>query len=105
MASSSTSTVEVRLPPEQAEAAVYEAFRRAGLDGIAGGGGVMRGTVGTSWLSWGETVSATIGHGPHGAVVQVRSESTLPTTLVDWGKNRKNVEGVVNHLRGLVPVV
>ncbi|MBX9244878.1 hypothetical protein ICW40_08645 [Actinotalea ferrariae] len=105
MTASSTVTIEVRLPPQQAEAAVYEAFNRAGLRDVSGGGGAMRGTAATSWLSWGETVTATIGHGPQGAVVQLHSASTLVTTLVDWGKNKKNVEGVLARLRELAPVV
>lgn len=105
MAGSSTMTVEVALPPEQAEAAVYQAFLQAGLESVAGGGGVMRGSVGMSWASWGEQVSATIGHGPQGAVVQLHSQSALPTTLIDFGRNRKNLEKVVEAMRGLAPVV
>lgn len=105
MTASSTSTFEMALPPEQAEAAVYEAFCRAGLQGVAGGGGVLRGSAPLSWLGWGEVVTATIGHGPRGALVRLHSESSLPTTLLDWGKNRRNVEGVLAHLRSLAPVV
>lgn len=105
MAGSSTTTVEVALPPEQAEAAVYQAFLHAGFEGVSGGGGVMRGAVGLSWASWGETVTATIGHGPRGAVVQLHSASALPTTLVDFGRNRKNLEKVVEAMRTLAPVV
>lgn len=108
MASSSTVVIEVSLPPAQAEAAVYQAFLRAGLKDVAGGGGVMNGTVGTSWASWGENVTATIGFGPRGAesaVVQLRSASAMPTTLVDFGKNRKNLDKVVEAMRTLAPVV
>lgn len=98
-------TVEVALPPERAEAAVYQAFLNAGIRQVAGGGGLMRGKVSASRLSWGEDVLATIAYGPRGAVVHLRSECILPTALVDWGKNRKNLEMVVNALRVLAPVV
>ncbi len=105
MAGSSTTTIEVALPPEQAEAAVYQAFVQAGLESVSGGGGVMRGSVGMSLASWGEQVTATIGHGPHGAVVQLHSASALSTTLIDFGRNRKNLEKVVEAMRTMAPVV
>ena len=108
MAKSSTVVIEVSLPPEQAEAALYQAFLRGGVQGGVGGGGGVDGTVATSWASWGENVSATIGYGPRGpqsAVVQLRSESAMPTTLVDFGKNRKNLDKVVEAMRTLAPVV
>jgi hypothetical protein len=56
-------------------------------------------------MSWGETVEAWISHGPQGAVVRLRSKCALPTQVIDWGKNRKNVERIVEALRLLVPVV
>lgn len=105
MASSYAISLEVSLPPEQTEAAVYQAFLHAGIGQVAGGGGIMRGKVGAGWQSWGEDVLAIIGHGPRGTVVQLRSESTLPTTLVDWGRNRQNLERVVAALRALAPVI
>ncbi|WP_182111303.1 MULTISPECIES: hypothetical protein [unclassified Actinotalea] len=105
MAGSATQIIEVALPPEQAEAAVYQAFVQAGLEGVAGGGGIMNGTVGVSWASWGEKIRATIGHGTHGSVVHLHSESALPTTLIDFGKNKKNLAKVVAAIRDHAPVV
>lgn len=105
MAASSSLTIEVAQTPHEAEAAVYQAFCASGLQSVAGGGGVMRGSVPTSWASWGENVTATIGHGPRGAVVALRSECAFALTLVDWGKNRKNLDRVVTELRALAPVV
>lgn len=105
MAASHMITVEVALPPEQAEAAVYQAFLNAGLSAVNGGAGQMRGTTTVGWRSWGENVEAWISHGPRGTSVRLRSECALPTQVVDWGKNRKNVEQVVDALRLLVPVV
>lgn len=105
MGKSHQATVEVALTPQQAEAALYQAFLAAGLSHVRGGSGRMYGTVPTTFLSWGEDVTGVTSYGPHGATVVVRSESTLPTTLVDYGRNRKNVERVVDALRPLVPVV
>lgn len=98
-------TVDIALPPEQAEAALYQAFLAAGLSHVRGGAGRMSGAVPTTFLSWGEDVTGVTSYGAHGATVVVRSESTLPTALVDYGRNRKNVERVVEALRPLVPVV
>src|SRR5665647_487555 len=87
MAASQTMTVEVALPPQQAEAAVYQAFLAAGLSWVVGGNGFMQGKVSAGMRSWGENVQATIGYGPRGAVVTLRSECALPTQVIDWGKN------------------
>lgn len=105
MANSHQTSVEVALPPERAEAALYQAFLHAGLTSVSGGAGEMRGTVPTSMSSWGERVVATIAFGQHGATVRLRSESLLPTTLIDFGRNRKNVEKVLAALRPLAPLV
>ena len=105
MAASYTMAIEVALPPQQAEAAVCQAFLAAGLLDVAGRGGAMYGRFGAGMWTWGENVQATIGYGPRGAVVHLRSESVLPTTLVDFGRNRKNLERIVEVLRQLAPLV
>ena len=105
MGKSYETTVGVALPPEQAEAALYAALVAAGVQGVNGGRGVLRGAYPTTWASWGEVVQATTGHGPQGAVVGVRSECAMSTTLVDWGKNRKNVDRILAALAERAPVV
>jgi hypothetical protein len=105
MAASHMITIEVALPPEQAEAALYQAFCNAGIKAVNGGGGYLRGITKTGWRSWGENVEAWIGPGPRGATVQLRSACSLPTQVVDWGKNRQNVELVVEAVHLLAPVV
>ena len=105
MTANSTMTLEVALPPEQAEAAVFQAFTNAGLAQVRGGGGLMHGTVSVSLFSWGEDVQATIAHGPHGAQVHLRSVCTLPTILFDFGKNSRNLTKISTALRAIAPVV
>ena len=105
MAASHMITIEVALPPEQAEAAVYQAFLNVGLSGVNGGAGQLRGATTVSLMSWGENLEAWISHGPRGAVVRLRSECSMPTAFIDLGKNRKNLERVVEALRQLAPVV
>ena len=105
MAASHMITIEVAVPPEQAEAALYQAFVSAGLGGVGGGAGRMRGKTPMSLMSWGENVEAWISHGPRGASVRLRSECAFPTQVIDWGKNRKNVDRIFEALRLLAPVV
>lgn len=105
MARSHSVTVEVALPPQQAEAAVYQALVSAGVTGARGGGGFLRGAYTVSLLSWGEDVTASIGFGQRGSVVTLTSESSMPTQVVDWGRNRRNVERILGHLRAAAPVV
>lgn len=106
MAHSYTQTVEVALAPQQAEAAVYQALVATGVQGVRGGGGFLRGVTSVGWSSWGEDVTATVGFGPRGAVVTLTSTCSMPTQLVDFGKNGKNVTKVVEALRGAgVPVL
>ena len=106
MAHSFTQTVEVALVPQQAEAAVYQALVATGVTNVHGGGGLLRGATSIGWSSWGEDITATVGFGPRGAVVTLTSTCSLPTQLVDFGKNGKNVTKVVEALRGAgVPVL
>ena len=65
----------------------------------------MQGKVSAGMRSWGENVQATIGYGPRGAVATLRSECLMPTQLFDMGKNRKNLERIVEALRPLAPVL
>ena len=105
MANKHEMAVEVALPPEKAEAALYEALLAAGIQGVRGGGGVMQGSLPMGMWTYGESIDATIAHGPHGAVVSMRSRSALPTTLFDLGRNRANLEKILAALRRLAPVV
>ena len=44
--------------------------------------------VGVGWLSWGEDVTLTV----ENASIHIISKCVVPTQIIDWGKNRKNVE-------------
>lgn len=106
MAHSFTATIEVALAPQQAEAAVYQALVATGITNARGGGGMLRGSTSLGWRSWGEDVTAAVGFGPRGSVVTLTSTCSMPTQLVDFGKNRENVTKVVEVLRGAaVPVL
>lgn len=62
--------------------------------------------VPVSWRSWGErvVVAAERPSGPGGwTEVTVDSSSRLRTTLLDWGRNRSNVDVVLRAVSGGVP--
>ena len=44
-----------------------------------------------SWRSWGERVGVDVRGVDGDVLVQIKSRSSLPTTLIDWGKNADNV--------------
>jgi hypothetical protein len=50
--------------------------------------GSIRARVGFSFRSWGENISV---HVDDTGTVQVTSECSMPTQLVDYGKNKSNV--------------
>ncbi len=61
--------------------------------------GVLTGHTAWSWKSFGENMTAVIK--PVGEVCEVTltSEPRLPTTMVDYGKNRDNITHIEHHLR------
>ena len=69
----------------------------ASADDVAG-----RYTVRTrmTWRSFGERVTVQLTGGPAEPLAQVSSEPVAPTTLIDYGKGRRNVHRVVAALRG-----
>jgi uncharacterized protein (DUF1499 family) len=51
--------------------------------------------------SWGERVTCTLVPVEDGFWVRVESKSSVVTTLIDYGVNRRNVEQVVRALEGI----
>ena len=56
---------------------------------------------GMNWSSWGERITITPEHGS----IRVVSECTFPLQVIDWGKNRKNVELVRSCLAQAIAAV
>lgn len=61
---------------------------------------IIRASVGTGILSWGENVTLHMSDTQQGTAVRIRSQCSFPLQLIDWGKNRKNVQEIV---RGITP--
>lgn len=59
---------------------------------------------GMSMLSWGDSLTVSIYPIAPGSVqVTVSSECAMPTQVIDWGQNKKNVEKIFAHLETYVP--
>jgi hypothetical protein len=52
--------------------------------------------IGTTWQSWGERFKVDI---TREGIIKAVSESKVPTTLFDFGKNRENLKSFLNRLR------
>jgi hypothetical protein len=56
-------------------------------------------STGPSIRGWGEDVTAIVADvGPQGTTLNVRSESVMPLALIDWGRNRQNVQKLITQL-------
>lgn len=56
------------------------------------------GKVGFSMASYGETITVDVAPTAAGSRVTVTSKPTVGFQLVDWGKNRRNIEQVIAAL-------
>jgi hypothetical protein len=62
------------------------------------GDGALAARWGMTFWSWGEIMTCRVWQTGEQSVVHVRSECTLRTIVVDWGKNRRNVETILHKL-------
>lgn len=52
-----------------------------------------------SFSSWGENISLHMSpYNDTQTLIEIKSECSLPTQLVDWGKNKKNVTTIMSYL-------
>jgi hypothetical protein len=92
------------LPPEQALALCRAAVEQAPgvkdvrLDSPA----TLRARVGATRRSWGERIRCSVRAVDGGSEVAIHSRPRVRTTLVDYGKNRENVDCIRAALEKLV---
>lgn len=54
---------------------------------------------GVTFTSWGETVTVTVSVPPSNMVqIDIRSECSMPTQIIDWGKNKENVDNIFKFI-------
>lgn len=86
---------------EQVIAASQEAARRSGLrvKAVDPAAGLVHAETRTSMWSWGEKITV---HVDGYNQVSMLSQCLLPTQLIDWGKNKRNVNRFFGHLTALL---
>lgn len=89
-------TIEIPLPPEQALARCRDALERTRVTKVRvdPASATVKGRGRMSWASLGEEVKCRVEPAGGGSRVEIRSRPVLRTTLVDYGKNRQNVERI-----------
>lgn len=55
--------------------------------------------VDTSMRSWGETIMVYISEVSGETVTEVESRCKFPLQIIDWGKNKDNVEHIIHELQ------
>jgi hypothetical protein len=94
-------SVALALPPEEAIArcrAALEAnphFRDVRVDPAAG---TVNARSRMSWASFGEVIECRVRPGDGGSTLEIRSRPAVRSTIVDYGKNRENVERIRTFL-------
>lgn len=61
---------------------------------------------GVSFTSWGETITVSLSDQGGATNVSIYSECSLPTQIIDMGKNRQNVDTIFSYLErgmGVIP--
>lgn len=53
---------------------------------------------GISFTSWGESITINVFSLQQGTQISIWSECSFPTQLIDWGKNRSNVDEIFNYI-------
>jgi len=65
-------------------------------------GGYIQASSSMSLFSWGENVALTLRTMPEGGI-WIAVQSSLKFGLIDWGKNRRNVEKIISTMMSLAP--
>ncbi len=56
-----------------------------------------------SFSSWGEEIKVTLLNGGNQTTVDICSECSMPTQIIDWGKNTENLNMLFNYLEYGMP--
>lgn len=63
------------------------------------GGMMYQFSNGFNLASWGENINITVLYfNESSSYVIIKSECVFPTQIIDWGKNKSNVDKIYNHL-------
>jgi hypothetical protein len=89
----------VPFPPEQvAQRAQQVLASMPKVSGVWHTPPVVGASTGVGMMSWGEKITVQITEAAGGSGVRIHSECSFPLQLIDYGKNKKNVQYVVDGL-------
>lgn len=89
----------IAVPPEQVAQRAHQVLSAMQkVTGVTTSPPYVKAKTGVSMASWGAKVSVHIEPAQGGTAVRIRSECAIPLQLVDYGKNRKNVEQIASGL-------
>lgn len=61
--------------------------------------GIIQGRIGVSWQSWGEKIMIKLDElNSEETVVTITSKPLLPTTVIDYGKNKRNITRLTKYI-------
>ncbi len=91
--------ITVPAPPDQVAQRVCQVLAALPkASGVALHPPYVTASTGLGMWSWGEKILVQLSEVPGGSAVRVRSECAFPLQLVDYGKNRRNVQHVLDGL-------
>ena len=64
--------------------------------------GTIKASHGAGFRSWGEKIEIALKATEKGTDVHIESVSAVPTTAVDWGKNKENVEKLMSKMAEII---
>ena len=100
MGSKANATASFAVPPEQARKLALEAIASIGgkVKSEDRATGLVEARISLSIWSWRENMELTVEPEGAGSKVTVKSRSAKRTTLIDWGKNRRNVKRIIEYI-------
>lgn len=69
------------------------------LSSLDSGPGQVSALISISVTSWGEQVTVSVSEASEGTVIDIHSKSRFPLQVIDWGRNKRNVERVAEGLQ------
>jgi hypothetical protein len=104
MAANATRVLYVNLPYDRVFAVIIPTMMSVGVQSYACNPAtkVFTGSTGMGLTSWGEDITVWVAVTPQGSAVNIKSECSLPTQLIDWGKNKENINKFATELSRLL---
>ncbi len=95
MANKHERIIDLQEPGQQFLSRTWRAFKILGWTVNTTHSHGIEGNIPMSLMSWGERISVQL---VNDGQAQVRSASALPTQVIDFGRNRKNVEKLLRAI-------